>query len=296
MKPIYVFIFCISLFLSFRQVEFEPISDSYISPNKLYLSKSSNRIYIGLSTYPGVAVYNLESGSVSRILPMPMPVDGVLVDEEAHILYASAGKNAAELYAYDLQASKALNTIHVGHGPTDLAISPTLNQLYVANRFSNDISVVDLKTRMEIRRINVIREPVALAISPDGSLLAVANLLPDQPSISSHVASKITIIDAKKGKAIKHIDLLNGTYAVKDILFSADGKYVYATHQLGRYNVPTNQIERGWINTNALTIVSVHDLDLYNTDLLDDMYKGAAIAECALCRHGCCQSERLEHH
>lgn len=206
---------------------------------------------------------------------MPKPVVGVMVDEEEQILYA-AEKNGNQLFTYDLIAEKALRNIEVGYGPSELALARSLNQLFVANRFSNDISVVDLKKRKETMRINAGREPVALAISPDESLLVVANLLPEQPSTSKHVASRISLIDINEARVIKQLDLLNGSYSVKDIIFSNDGKWIYTTHLLGRYNLPTNQIEKGWINTNALSIIDVNERELYTTVLLDDLYKGAA--------------------
>ena len=51
---------------------------------------------------------------------------------------------------------------------------------------------------------------------------------------------------------------------------SPDGKYVYATHILARYQMPTTQLERGWMNTNALSIIDVEARKLLNTVLLDD--------------------------
>jgi hypothetical protein len=38
---------------------------------------------------------------------------------------------------------------------------------------------------------------------------------------------------------------------------SPDGRFAYVTHTLGRYQLPTTQLERGWMNTNALSIIDV---------------------------------------
>jgi mono/diheme cytochrome c family protein len=40
--------------------------------------------------------------------------------------------------------------------------------------------------------------------------------------------------------------------------------------------MPTTQLERGWMNTNALSIIDIKSLDLYNTVLLDEIDLGAA--------------------
>ncbi|MFC1597235.1 cell surface protein, partial [Planctomycetota bacterium] len=42
------------------------------------------------------------------------------------------------------------------------------------------------------------------------------------------------------------------------------------------YQMPTTQVERGWMNTNALSIIDVHQNKLINTVLLDDIDLGAA--------------------
>jgi hypothetical protein len=55
-----------------------------------------------------------------------------------------------------------------------------------------------------------------------------------------------------------------------------DGKYLYAVHLLSRYNVPVTQLDRGWVNTNALSIIDMTNNSLYATVLLDDVDYGAA--------------------
>lgn len=255
---------------------FDLINDEYLSPEHLYFDQSTNKIYIGLATYSGVAVYDIETARISRQIPMPSPVTGILVDEKEQILYAGAKGGKPELYVYDLKKGEARGRIATGHGPSDLAISENTGMLFVANRFSNSVSVIELKSQKEIKRIEVDREPVSIALSPDGNLLAVANLLPSQSATGRYIAANVSLIDAISLHVTKSIALPNGAFAVKDILFSHEGNYIYATHLIGRYNVLTSQIEKGWINTNALSIIDAKTKNLYTTVLLDDIYKGAA--------------------
>ncbi len=255
---------------------FDIIADEYLSPEHLYIDKSTDKIYIGLATSPGVAVYDLETTRISRLIPMPSPVTGIIVDEKEQILYAGAKGSKANLYVYDLIKDEARASISTGHGPSGLAISKKTGMLFVANRFSNDVSVIELISQKEINRIEVDREPVSLALSPDGRVLAVANLLPSQPATGTYIAANVSLIDAVSLRMIKNIALPNGAFALKDILFSRDGNYIYATHLTGRYNVLTSQIEKGWINTNAMSIIDTKTQNLLTTVLLDDIYKGAA--------------------
>lgn len=253
-----------------------PIDNAYLSPESLFHDPSNDKIYIGLATYPGVAVFSVDSNKILEMIPMPSPIKGVFVDVIANKLYAAAGEHEACLYVYDLNTKKRLGNIMTGFGPTDIAYSEKNKLLFVTNRFSNDISIIDMNTEKEIKRLRVVREPVALEVSPSHQLVAVANLLPDQASTSDYVAAKLTLISSQELSVLKNIELPNGSFRLKDVKFSRDGKFIYVTHLIGRYNVLTNQIEKGWINTNAISIIDVHNLEYYTTVLLDDIYKGAA--------------------
>ena len=48
---------------------------------------------------------------------------------------------------------------------------------------------------------------------------------------------------------------MNGSTSLRGICVSPDGKFVHLTHILAHYQLPTTQLERGWINTNAMTII-----------------------------------------
>ena len=48
-------------------------------------------------------------------------------------------------------------------------------------------------------------------------------------------------------------------------------------HTLARFHLPTTQVERGWINSNAGSIIDLAELKLLNTVLFDNIDSGAAI-------------------
>jgi cytochrome c peroxidase len=55
-----------------------------------------------------------------------------------------------------------------------------------------------------------------------------------------------------------------------------DGKHAVVTHQVARFHLPTTQVERGWTNTNAVSLIDCGALRLVNTVLLDNVEAGAA--------------------
>jgi hypothetical protein len=72
------------------------------------------------------------------------------------------------------------------------------------------------------------------------------------------------------------LTLPNGSTLLRGVAVSPDGKYAAVTHVLGRFNLPTTQLDRGWVYTNALTLVDLAKSALLNTVLLDNIDRGAA--------------------
>jgi len=104
----------------------------------------------------------------------------------------------------------------------------------------------------------------------------VANHLPGGAADGDFIAAVVSVIDTAAKKVVATLQLPNGSSALRGICMSADGKNAYVTHVLGRYHMPTTQLERGWMNTNALSVIDVAKRALVNTVLLDDVDLGAA--------------------
>src|SRR6185369_14564568 len=82
-------------------------------------------------------------------------------------------------------------------------------------------------------------------------------------------------IDTDSGQVVKEIALPNGSGLLRDVRISPDGKYACVTHQLSRFHLPTTQVDRGWINSNGLSLIDLAELKLINTVLLDNVDRGA---------------------
>jgi len=174
----------------------------------------------------------------------------------------------------DVASGKLGRTISVGHGAVGPAISPDGKKLYVCNRFDNNVAVIDLKSG-KIALVPALREPFAAAVTPDGRLVYVINHLPVDRADSDAVAAEITVIDTATNRT-ETIRLPNGSTVVRGTCTSPDGRYVYVTHLLSRYRMPTTQVERGWMNTNALSVIDARQKKHINTVLLDGVDLGAA--------------------
>ncbi len=249
---------------------------AYLSPESMVYNKETGKIYIGHATAPGISVFDIQTSSITSTIPLPSPVHGMCIDNATGLIYAGCADDNSCIMVFDPTNGKIVRKISCGYHPSDLNITPDGALVFVSNQFSNDVSVIDTRTRQEIRRIDVLREPSSLAVSPDGKQVAVANLLPDMPATEPYISAKVSLLDRATLEVNRHVGLTNGSYSLKDVIYSPDGQYIYITHLVGRFNVLTSQIEKGWINTNALSIISAKTNEYYATVLLDDIYHGAA--------------------
>jgi cytochrome c peroxidase len=89
------------------------------------------------------------------------------------------------------------------------------------------------------------------------------------------MACTVTLIDVAAGTHAA-VKLPAGSINLHGIAVSPDGKWAYALHSLGRFTLPTTQLERGWVMTHAMSIIDLAAAEHYVTVLLDFVMEGAA--------------------
>jgi YVTN family beta-propeller protein len=248
----------------------------YLSPGAIAIDEKQNLVYTALTTAKSIAVTDIATGQTTGQIKLKQNPNSILLSPDASTLYASTGDIAGTVNIIDLSKKKVKSTITTGHTPEGIALSADGKSLYVANRFSNTVSVIDLKKNRVTATIPVTREPRSLCVTPDGKTVAIANFLPAQSSTANVVASQITFIDVVTNTVRTNVTLANGAQSLTGITCSPDARYLYAVHLLSRFSVPITQLDRGWVNTNALSIIDLNDNSLYATVLLDDVDHGAA--------------------
>jgi YVTN family beta-propeller protein len=248
----------------------------YLGPTKLAATKDGKTLYVLCEDSKQVAVVDPGAGKPTAFWSLPGQPTGLCLSPDQNRLYVTCAKPQGAVCVLELPGGKLVQEIPVGYWACGPSVSPDGAKLYVCNRFQNSISVVDLAAGKEVARIPAVREPIASAITPDGKTLFVANHLPNDRADSYDVAAVVTVVDTASNQA-SPIRLLNGSTGLRSIYVSPDGRYVYIPHLLARYQMPTTQLERGWMNTNALTILDAAQKKRINTVLLDDIDLGAAI-------------------
>ena len=259
----------------------------YLSPQAIVASGDGNLLYIAQGSARQVAVFDPSSAKVTETIDVPAEPTGLAISATGSYLYVTCAEPKGCLCVIDTDTNTIIKQIPAGHGARSPVLSPDGNNLYVCNRFDNDVSVINTQDNKHVARINVLREPFAADITPDGKWLFVGNHIPAGPPDAESVACKVSVINTKALNIDISIPLPNGSIGIHDITVSPAGRYVYVSHILARYTVPTSQLERGWINTNALSIIDARNKELIETVLLDDVDNGAANPWAVSCTADC---------
>jgi len=247
-----------------------------LSPVSLVADAAGSRLYVAEAAARQVAVFDLAGKRVQQALATFGPPTGLILSPDGLKLYVTCAGPEGVIDVFDVREARKSGMLRAGHTPMAPILSTDGKALYVCNRFKNSVSVIDTASGTVETEIPVVREPVAAALTPDGKRLLVANHLPGGAADGEYVAAAVSVVDTLTRNVADVIRLPNGSTSLRGICVSPDGKQAYVTHLLGRYQLPTTQLDRGWMNTNALSIIDVGEGRLVNTVLLDDVERGAA--------------------
>ncbi len=251
---------------NFQSVTVYHGGEEYISPSALALKDGS--IFVSDATANKLYKLN-DSGTVIKSYDFNEAVNSVYVN--GNDVYALVGGLAGEIYRFNTSL-ELQNKAETGHTPNDALVIG--EKIYVANRFSNTVSVFnkDLTSPTTIKIDG--REPFALASAQDK--LYVACKLSGGAANEDVVAANLCVIDPATDSVTKSVKLINGTNSVNGIAVSSDGNYVYLANIFARYTYPTSQLDRGWVNTNGITVFDAVNDEVVAGVLVDGVEWGAA--------------------
>jgi DNA-binding beta-propeller fold protein YncE len=246
----------------------------YASPVALALDSLSSQLYVAEQTSNSVADVDLDSKLVVRKFDVNGPIFGLTIADNR--LYVTSGQADGYVDVFDLSTGQLIQSMAVGHTPMSPKVTSDGHWLVLCNRYNNNVAIKSLTSNDPWNYVPVPREPVAAALTPDDTVAVVANHIQAGRSDVNFVTAKVSLIDMASQSKITDISLPNGSSGVRDVCVSPDGHYAYVTHLIGRFQMPTTQVDRGWMNTNALSIIDLQSRARLTTVLLDDVDMGAA--------------------
>ncbi|HJN09272.1 MAG TPA: beta-propeller fold lactonase family protein [Pirellulaceae bacterium] len=260
------------------------VASDYRSPFCVVTSADGQTVYASDRTKSSLAILDAQGMTKRGEIAVHGNPLGLALSADGSTLYV-AEHGAGTVAVIDTTKREITSRIAVGKWPTALATADKAKRLYVCNQDSHSVLVIDLSQRpaKAIKQIPVIREPSSVAVTPDEKRIVVANLLAFGLGTDPTLSAEVSIIDAAKLETAATVKLPPGSTMVPGVCISPDGKWAYVVHGLGRFNLPITQLERGWVNTNGLSIIDIEKGSRRATMLLDDLTQGAADPNSIVC-------------
>ncbi|MEQ8189212.1 MAG: beta-propeller fold lactonase family protein [Candidatus Eremiobacterota bacterium] len=170
---------------------------------------------------PLLKVLDTTTNTYVKTIPLPALKDNSIgqpwaIAAHGQTVYVSLGtaKNGEVVFINTVD-NTVEDTVTVGENPYGLAITPDGKKLYVANRNSNSISVIDVLKKEVTNTIKAGLNPTKVTITPDGKKLFVARM------------GCVSIIDTATDALMN--TLASGSYPAC-IAISGDGKFAFVTN------------------------------------------------------------------
>lgn len=245
------------------------------SPDLLLVSEKGDKLWVANRSGTELCLFDSGMNPTGKKIKFAAPVNDLSETPDGR-LWVVVGNDKSFLYELDPENLTILSQSELGYSPSSITYNAATKSLWITQRYNHEVWEVSPGSKEVLSKVKVGREPVDMVPFAGDSFLLVANNLPEMSSLDYPVACQLDLIDVASKQVVKRIVLPNGSTDVKSVAVDPDGKYAYVTHLLARYQLPTNQVDRGWMCTNALSLINLQTKEFENTVLLDTPQRGAA--------------------
>lgn len=251
------------------------VQKNVFSPDLIQLSADGTTLWVTNRAGNEIRAFHPDMKTMRADAVFDTPVNDML-EVSGRTLWVISGGNNGRLLELNPANLSVSSVTAMGHTPSSLLFNRNTNTLWVTQRYNGELWEISPETKEVLAKIPVGREPLDMVSFANDTMMLVANNLPEMSSLTYPVACMLDVVNAPRKQVVKRLMLPNGSTDVKSVTTDSKHTYAYVVHLLARYQLPTNQVERGWMTTNALSIINLLTCEVENTVLLDTPQKGAA--------------------
>ncbi|HBC78101.1 MAG TPA: hypothetical protein DEO60_14325 [Bacteroidales bacterium] len=229
------------------------VNAKYYSPFNLAVSPDGNYLYVIAEEGNALLVVNTERNRVIKEIEVGVHPHSVVLSRDGKTAYVS-NQWSDNVSVIDLEKYVVTDTFGTGGGPAGLALGADGNSLYSANSFSSDLSIIDLTSGAERKRLFTGNNPTGVEISPEGNTVMVTSRRTLGLPYGDSLKCELTVVNDKRQRIAERMDIKQA-YMMENIAFTPSGDLAIIPLIRPKNNVPTIQIERGWMMTNGIAIV-----------------------------------------
>jgi len=259
-------------FIPNMQKKVMALGSDYYSPFDLAYSPNGSYIAVSDLTKAQLNIIDTSTNRVARTVVLKGQPKGVAWSG-SNLVYVAEydGRNVAEIDPVTGNILRRFPT-----GPKPLGVKVSGSNLVVTDFGQKKVTIVDLVTGTILGNVTINDYPMFLDITTNGVYAVVGHATPTGDATLTGHASSVSFIDINSRTLTTNIKLPMGSTNVRAIKCSPDGKWVYVAHTFGKQTLPPTQLEKGWTNTNVVSIIDVAQRSYYTTFLLDTISDGAA--------------------
>jgi len=254
----------------------------------LAVNSKAGLLYAG--AYNNVEILDLRDGKTVGILDQPnyITLAADPITERVFVGEYDSKTNTQYLVAYDLQGQKELGRAQLGVDPRGMAIDSAAERIYVANSWSNTVSVLDGRSLRVIINLPTGLRPVAVAVGKEHQVYVVNS---DSDNVTVIDGSTLRVLGVVPlgllpSAMVVHPDTgrLYVACASTNSVFVVDSGRVVAEVPVGQHpNAVALSADAGRLFvlnhvSGDLSVISTADNSLLNTVPVGQLPQGLAVA------------------
>ena len=227
----------------------------YASPLELALSPDGARLYVLCQQAGELRVLNAATGRTLKTIAVGREPRGLALSPANHRLFVTNSWDDT-ISVIDTLKLEVTATWPVAAEPSSVVMvsdDQARRRLFVANRISNDVAVLDAETGAEQKRLVAGRGASYMTVSADGKRLFVTHIYPNPGRHRTPPESEITVIDPIEARVVERMPL-HSIAGVFHMALSADGRLGVVAHLHPKNLVPLAHVEHGWAFGDTITV------------------------------------------
>lgn len=229
------------------------VNADYYSPVNLAVSDDGKYLYVVAEEGNALLVVNTDKNKVTEKIKVGTRPHSVVLGRDGETAFVT-NQWSDNVSVVDLGSYGVRDTYKTGGGPAGLALSSDNKFLYVANSFSSDLSVIDISTGRELNRLTTGNNPAGVQPAADGNKIYITSRRTLSKPFGDTIRCELTVLNDTKRRVEERRDITSA-YLMENVAFTPSGDLALMTLVRPKNNVPTIQIERGWMMTEGIGII-----------------------------------------
>jgi len=166
------------------------------TPSHLWISPDSTTVYTSMQDSDELVAVDLNTQNIKwRIKTGSLPADVFGTPDGKHLLVGLTGGRDVQVFDITKNPAQLIQSIPTGEGAHAFRALGDAKHIFVSNRVSNTISLIDYTTFKVVKEIKAPGGPDCMEVSADQKTLF----------ISSRWIGRMSVVDIESGKLIRQI-------------------------------------------------------------------------------------------